>query len=93
MKTLEINGIIFVVVNPKTRKAQRYIAATTKPLHRCYSKPSISKQAVYDYWERVCNKMGGQCYGVASYNTFNFSVSWYTDQHVFYITPSYNYVV
>ena len=86
MKTIELNGVTFKVVKPKTSNWQHwqdlfYLDIPIRNLRECYVNPSTTKIAIYEDWRnwfdtllrdtRVSFK---QFNGVASFNCMQFTL-------------------
>lgn len=98
---LEINGDLFEVVKPDTKKGQglrdtynyylnRY---GTRSIYQAYKTPSRRKVAIYEQWVRDFNVIGCERITVMGASSSFFSVAASCASGLFYITPSHNYFV
>ena len=63
-------------------------------LHQCYERPSYNKERIYDEWENFYYYLKNhESFGICSYNTHCFTVSFVAGDVVFYITPAHNYIL
>lgn len=88
----------FKHVNPNTMHARSLLGRACIidgwDLFDVYAKPSEAKQGVYDYWWNYHqNDPTANTFHIASHNTNVFTISWYTDDAVILITPTYNYYI
>ena len=98
---LEINGDLFEVVNPDTKKGIglyrsydffvfRYGVRT---IYQAYKTPSTRKVAIYEQWVRDLNVIGCEGITVTGASSSFFSIAAKCNRGLFYITPSHNYFV
>lgn len=85
-KFMEVNGIIFEVKKPITRKTD----CDRKLLGECYKHPSRAKQAIYYYWVQwVLDSFSEFCnFGIESYNIHMFTLGWNTTEGEYCVTKT-----
>ena len=102
MKTLNVNGKDFVVVNKRDKDAMKREVAhivdhyTCKSIYTTYKNPSSTKVEIYENWRRWASATEGlHCFEVAGHNSMTFTLhaiyqpSW-DEQYIMIITPSSN---
>ncbi len=63
-------------------------------LKQCYERPSRNKERIYDEWENFYYYLKDHdSFGICSYNTHCFTLSFVAGDVVFYITPAHNYIL
>lgn len=97
MKTVEISGITFEVVNIGTKQANMIFDICghgwCKQWYDLYTRPSQEKQDIKDYWERSILELDGEIRGYTG-NTFTFAIygtiPYKGHDCYFQITPNHN---
>ena len=96
MKTIEINGETFEVINPDTKQGRNIIWCCNnnwlKDWNELYKRPSYEKTRIRDYWASFLNEVGALFTGYRG-NSMTFSIYSKTEDKYFYITRAHNYVV
>lgn len=65
-----------------------------KCLYQVYDKPSKAKQEAWDKcFDEYCNTPGASDFGICCYNSFSFTVSWFTPKGMRLETSKNSYLV
>lgn len=98
---LYINGDLFEVVRPDTKKGQ-YLKDTynyylnrygARSIYQAYKTPSSRKCAIYEQWVRDFSVIGCECISVMGASSSFFSVGARCARGLFYITHIHNYFI
>ena len=99
MKTIELNGETFEVVNDYTKQAESIKRTAYRWCDRwedVYSRPSRTKEEIKEYWEKFINEVDGIIHGYTG-NSFTFciygEVTYYGDRCIVQITPTHNRII
>ena len=101
----EINGVSFEVIDYE-KAPKKYESLMSRAgyearfLNQIYYKWSDEKQRIYDFWQEFCYQINGNkstwgesAFSICSHNCMIFTLSFVTNEGVFYITPSHNYLL
>lgn len=91
---MEINGKTFEVMKKKV-DLTAFNNRTIRTLYDCYSRPSATKERIYDDWGAwYSNTLGVHDLSVRSYNCnfFTLEATYHTNGKIYYveITPTHN---
>lgn len=94
---MRINNVNFELIKKGHKKYEQLLANASRYDGKCvtnvYLRPSQSKRIIDNYWWNFCLEINGDDYSICSHNTKMFTLSFVTEQFVFYITPTHNYIL
>ena len=80
------------IIELKPINAYRFRKLSGRTLKECYTKPSATKQEIFNEWLKWSEENNVQCFGVCSYNTNIFTLDGLIKindtLYYLYITPS-----